>query len=76
MAININNFFSNNNKDSTIGDFQDIEHIDGVAISSISANLYTSKRVRKIITISGLVGVKKFHLISNLDKNLSIVFFI
>ena len=44
MAININNFFSNNNKDSTIGDFQDIEHIDGVAISSISANLYTSKR--------------------------------
>ncbi len=44
MAININNFFGNNNKVSTIGDFQDIEHIDGVAISSISANLYTSKR--------------------------------
>ncbi len=44
MAININNFFSNNNKVSTIGDFQDIEHVDGVAISSISANLYSSKR--------------------------------
>ena len=44
MAININNFFGNNNKVSTIGDFQDIEHVDGVAISSISANLYSSKR--------------------------------
>ncbi len=44
MAININNFFGSNNKNSTIGDFQDIEHLDGVAISSVSANLYSAKR--------------------------------
>ena len=44
MAININNFFGNNNKVSTIRDYQDIEHIDGVAISSVSANLYSTKR--------------------------------
>ena len=44
MAININNFFRDNYKNSTIGDFQDIEHIDGVGVSSVSANLYGTKR--------------------------------
>ncbi len=44
MVINIGNFFSSNNKSSSIGDFQDLEHIDGVAISSSSANLYNKKR--------------------------------
>tara|TARA_B100001123_G_C15203599_1_gene984346 strand:- start:110 stop:1411 length:1302 start_codon:yes stop_codon:yes gene_type:complete len=44
MPINIKNFlFSKNNK-SKIGDFQDLEHIDGVAISAISANLYKESR--------------------------------
>ena len=44
MVINIGNFFSSNNKNTSIGDFQDLEHIDGVAISSLSANLYNEKR--------------------------------
>ena len=44
MVININSFFSSNNKSSNIGDFQDFEHIDGVAVSSLSANLYNNKR--------------------------------
>ena len=44
MVININSFFSSKNKSSNIGDFQDLEHIDGVAISSLSANLYRNKR--------------------------------
>jgi len=44
MPINIKNFLLSKNKKSKIGDFQDLEHIDGVAISAISANLYKDKR--------------------------------
>ena len=44
MSKNIGNFFNFQNKNSKIGDFQDLEHIDGVAISSVSAGLYEMKR--------------------------------
>ena len=44
MVFNINNFFDEKNKLSKIGDFQDLDHIDGVSISTVSANLYDQKR--------------------------------
>ena len=44
MPINIKNFLLSKNKNSRISDFQDLEHIDGVAISVISANLYKESR--------------------------------
>ena len=44
MPINIKNFLLSKNKNARIGDFQDLEHIDGVAISVISANLYKESR--------------------------------
>jgi glutamate N-acetyltransferase/amino-acid N-acetyltransferase len=44
MTINIKNFLLSQSKKSKIGDFQDLEHIDGVAISAISANLYEENR--------------------------------
>ena len=44
MAIHLSNFFSSNNKKSKMGDFQNLEHLDGVSISTVSANLYDSKR--------------------------------
>ena len=44
MGININNFFKFQNKNSKIGDFQDLEHLDGVSVSTISAGLYNLKR--------------------------------
>ncbi len=44
MPINIKNFLLSKNKKSRIGDFQDLEHIDGVAISAVSANLYKETR--------------------------------
>ncbi|MBC8302855.1 MAG: bifunctional glutamate N-acetyltransferase/amino-acid acetyltransferase ArgJ [Pelagibacterales bacterium] len=44
MPINIKNFLLSKNKKSKIGDFQDLGHIDGVAISAISANLYKESR--------------------------------
>ena len=44
MAINLNNLFNSINKNSKMGDFQDLEHIDGLSISATSANLYSKKR--------------------------------
>ena len=44
MVFNINNFFDDRNKKSKIADFQDLDHIDGVSISTVSANLYEQKR--------------------------------
>ena len=44
MAINFKNFFTSDNKLSKLGDFQDLDHIDGVSISTTSANLYNNQR--------------------------------
>ena len=44
MVINIKNFFSSTDKNSKLGDFQDLEHIDGLSISTTSANLYDHRR--------------------------------
>ena len=44
MAIHLSNFFSSKNTKSKMGDFQNLEHLDGVSISTIRANLYDSKR--------------------------------
>tara|TARA_B100000029_G_scaffold36001_1_gene33820 strand:+ start:1423 stop:2724 length:1302 start_codon:yes stop_codon:yes gene_type:complete len=44
MAINFKNFLLSQSKKSKIGDFQDLEHLDGVAISVLSANLYKEPR--------------------------------
>ncbi len=44
MAINLNNLFNSLNKNSKMGDFQDLDHIDGLAISTTSANLYSKQR--------------------------------
>jgi len=44
MDFSINNFFDKKHKDSKIGHFQDLEHIDGLSISTISCGLYDKKR--------------------------------
>ena len=44
MVLNINNFFDNRNRKSKIADFQDLDHLDGVSVSTVSANLYDQKR--------------------------------
>ena len=44
MVFNFNKFLKNNVKSSKIGDFQDLDHLNGVAISTISANLYNKLR--------------------------------
>ncbi len=44
MAINLSNLFNSINKNSKMGDFQDLEHVDGLSISVTSANLYSKQR--------------------------------
>ena len=44
MPINLKNFIMSHTLNSKMIDFQDLDHIDGVAISSISANLYNKPR--------------------------------
>ena len=44
MAINIKNFLVSHSKNSKIRDFQDLDHIDGLAISAVSAKLYKYER--------------------------------
>ena len=44
MKSNISNFFNFKNNNSKIGDYQDLDHLDGLSISTVSANLYDVKR--------------------------------
>ena len=44
MAINLKNFINSQSTKSKLNDFQDLKHIDGVSISTVSANLYKIPR--------------------------------
>ena len=44
MAIILKNFINSQNTRSKMNDFQDLDHIDGISISTVSANLYKIER--------------------------------
>ena len=44
MGINLTNFLSSKSKNAKMIDFQDLDHIDGLSISVVSANLYKDNR--------------------------------
>ena len=44
MGINFSNFLLSKTKNKRLMDFQDLDHIDGVSISTVSANLYNNTR--------------------------------
>jgi len=44
MPINLKNLLNNRSTKSILNDFQDLDHIDGISISSVSANLYNKPR--------------------------------
>jgi len=44
MSINLKNFINSQALKSKMKDFQDLEHIDGLSISTVSANLYDLPR--------------------------------
>ncbi len=44
MGINITNFLSSKSRNYKMIDFQDLDHLDGLSISTICANLYQTNR--------------------------------
>ena len=44
MGINLTNFLSSKSKNKRMNEFQDLDHIDGVSISTVSADLYKDPR--------------------------------
>ena len=44
MSLNLKNFINVQTFSTKLNDFQDLEHIDGVSISTICANLYSKQR--------------------------------
>ena len=44
MGINLPNFLTSKSKNKRMNEFQDLDHIDGVSISTLSANLYKDTR--------------------------------
>ena len=44
MVLNLTNLFNSKNKSSKLSDFQDLNHLDGVAIATTSAKLYNPPR--------------------------------
>ena len=44
MTINLKNFLNPNKKTSKMGDFQELKQIEGLHVSSVSANLYKNGR--------------------------------
>ena len=44
MGINLTNFLTSKSRKKTMNEFQDLDHIDGVSISSVSADLYKDSR--------------------------------
>ncbi len=44
MGINLTNFLSSKSKNTKMIDFQDLDHLDGLAISVVCANLYKDTR--------------------------------
>ena len=44
MGINISNFLSSKSKNRKMIEFQDLDHLDGLSVSTVSANLYKTSR--------------------------------
>ncbi len=44
MGINLSNFLTSKSKNKRMNEFQDLDHIDGVSISTLSADLYKDPR--------------------------------
>ena len=44
MGFNISNFLNSKSKNQKMIDFQDLDHIDGLSISAVCANLYKTSR--------------------------------
>ena len=67
MGINISNFLSSKSKSLKMNEFQDLDHLDGLSISTVSANLYKTSRdssVAKLIvyTYSAIINSGSYKI--------------
>ena len=53
MGINFTNFLNSKTKNKRMMEFQDLDHLDGLSISSISANLYKNNRDDLVVVLAG-----------------------
>ena len=44
MPLNLSNFLKSKEEKSKMADFQDLDHLDGVSLSTTCANLYNEER--------------------------------
>ena len=44
MGINLSNFLNSRSENRKLNQYQDLDHIDGLSVSTVSANLYKTKR--------------------------------
>ena len=44
MGINLSNFLTSKEKNKRMNEFQDLDHLDGVSVSTVCANLYKNSR--------------------------------
>ena len=44
MGINLVNFLTSKSKNKRMKEFQDLDHIEGVSVSTVNANLYENPR--------------------------------
>ena len=44
MGINLSNFLTSKSQNRNLNQYQDLDHIDGLSISTVCANLYQTKR--------------------------------
>ena len=44
MGLNLSNFLISKSKNKRMKEFQDLDHVDGLSISSVCANLYKNTR--------------------------------
>ena len=62
MGINLSNFLSSKSKNKRMTEFQDLNHLDGVSISTVCANLYKNSRDDLVMCILKMVSNLQEHL--------------
>jgi len=64
MGINLTNFLSSKSKSKRMMEFQDLDHIDGVSISAVSANLYNSSRDDLVMFILEMGQIMHLYILN------------
>ena len=64
MPINLENFINPYSLKSKMQDFQDLDHIDGVSISTVCANLYKSQGMILLCFILGMGQTMRLFILN------------